>query len=175
MRKLMMVGSDAAGQTGALADTSNLPALTEIERKVLEYIERAALQERQVEAKDEIAFQLGFKGTGTVRGIELRLERKGYIKIKCFQRGRQMYAVRLGKWTKPPMCMVPHWTTIRDHSRDTPSLPVGTLMQVPTVMAELNAIQREFNVDFAGAQLILNSHGVQMRAFDRARQSGSNG
>jgi hypothetical protein len=162
--------SQADGAAVASFDSSDMPPLTAIEHRVLEYIERAALQERELEPKDDIAHQLGFSGTGTIRGIELRLERKGYIKIKCFQRGRQMYAVRLGKWTKPPMCVVPHWRTILDKSAATPSLPLTRLLEFPTITAELNRLQRERNISFADAQVVLMAHGVQMLAFSRARE-----
>jgi SOS-response transcriptional repressor LexA len=162
-----VAGSSADGA----CEPDQLPALTEIERKVLDFIERAALQERQIEPKDEIAHQLGFSGTGTIRGIELRLERKGYIKIKCYQRGRQIYAVRLDKWTKPPMCIVPHWTTILDKSaRETPTLSITKMMEFPTIVAEVNRLQRERNLTFQDAQIVLMSYGVSMLGFVRAKE-----
>ena len=148
-----------------------LPALTETEHKVLAFVERAALQHRPLDENDVIADHLGFSGTGTIRGIMLRLERKGYVKIKSYQRGRSVYAVRVGKWTKPPLCVVPHWRTILDRSKDTPSLPVSRMMEFPTIIAEVNRLQRERNVDFAGAQILLMSYGVSMLGFVRAQES----
>jgi hypothetical protein len=166
------MGEAGSGADSARDPEQELPALTGIERKVLDFIERAALQERQIEPKDEIAHQLGFSGTGTIRGIELRLERKGYIKIKCFQRGRQIYAVRLGKWTKPPMCIVPHWTTILDKSaKETPTLSIAKLLEFPTIVAEINRLQRERNLAFQDAQVVLMSYGVSMLGFVRAQEA----
>jgi hypothetical protein len=161
------------GLSSAAIGVSGLSPLTAIEHKVLDFVERAALQERELDDNDEIADALDFTGTGTVRGIMLRLERKGYVKIESFQRGRRVYAVRIDKWTKPPMCLVPHWRTILDRSKETPSLSVGKLMEFPTVMAEVNRLQREHNVDFANAQIILMSYGVSMLGFVRAQEGES--
>lgn len=143
---------------------------TEVELAVLEFVERAALQERRLEGVEEIAHALGFKGSGTIRGIMLRLERKGYVKIESYQRGQRVYAVRLDKWTLPPMCLVPHYSTIYEKSkRDTPTQPVSNLLQFPSVLAEVNRLQRERGVTFSDAQVMLMSLGVQMMAIERCR------
>lgn len=144
--------------------------LTEIERSVLEFVERAALQERELESNEAIADALGFSGTGTIRGIMLRLERKGYVRIESYQRGRKVYATRVERWTRPPMCVVPHWRTVFDQSRETPSLPLARLLSFPTVVAEINRLQRERNLSFADAQIVLMSYGVSMLGFVRARE-----
>jgi hypothetical protein len=165
----MNMGSGSCGQAASVS-VPDQPALTEIERKVLEFVERAALQDRELEGNDDIAHHLGFTGTGTVRGIMLRLERKGYIRTVSYQRGRKIEALRIGKSTKPPMCVVPHWRTILEKSEATPSLPVVRILAFPTIMNEIQKLQRERNISFPDAQLVLMAHGVQMLAFTRARE-----
>lgn len=169
------MGSSVAGGDAAQVASTDLPSLTEIEHAVLQFIERAALQDRELEANDDIGHALGFSGTGTVRGIMLRLERKGYITTQSYQRGRKVYAARIDKWTKPPLCVVPHWRTILDKSRETPSLPVAKLMEFPTIVAEINRLQRERNLPFQEAQVVLMAYGVSMLGFVRAQESVQQG
>jgi hypothetical protein len=51
---------------------------------------------------------------GTGPGILNRLESKGYIERKVFQRGVQVCIVATGQCTAPPPCTVPHWRTITE-------------------------------------------------------------
>lgn len=147
---------------------NELPDLPYNERAVLAFIERAALQERELEPNDEIAHRLDCTGSGTVRGIMVRLERKGYIATESFQRGRRVLAKRLGKWTASPKCTVPHWREIYDRSKDaTPVLPIGTLKQFPNIMAEVNRLMREHSLSMVNAQIMLMSHGVSRLAEQR--------
>lgn len=158
-------------QTAAAESGDNGPAekLTDNERTVLEYVERAALQQRELESNDEIGDRLQFTSTGGVRAVMLRLERKGFVKVRSYQRGRSVYAVRIGKWTKPPICTVPHWRSVERVSRkDTPTQPVVSLMTVPTIMTEVNRLMRERNLTFASAQIVLMSYGVSMLAAEQA-------
>lgn len=144
--------------------------LTAVEKNVLEYVERAALQGRELEANDEIGAHLGFNPScGGVRAVMRRLERKGVIKIRSFQRGRSVFAVRVGKWTKPPLCTVPHWRSIeRISASSTPTQPVFAIIETPTVMDEINRLMRERNLTFAAAQIVLMSYGVSMLAAEQA-------
>jgi len=165
------VPGDAMGvhQAVAVEVTDPPQPLTEIERVVLEFVERAALQGRELESNDEIGDHLKFTSTGGVRAVMLRLERKGVIKVRSFQRGRSVFAVRVGKWTKPPLCTVPHWRSVERSSRDaTPTQPVVALIQAPTVMDEVQRLMRERNLTMSQAQIVLMSYGVSLLAAEQA-------
>ena len=154
----------------ATAPAATCENLTISERTVLEYVERAAEQNRELEPNDEIGDALGFSGTGTVRGIILRLERKGYVKVRSYQRGRAVFAVRINKWTRPPLCLVPHWRTIAQKSyKETPTQPPQRLMQVPTVMEAVDSLMKERAMTMQEAQVTLMAYGVSMLAAERAQ------
>jgi len=161
-------------QQAVTADRHDPPeTLTAVEKNVLEFIERAALQGRELEPNDTIGLHLGFNPQcGGVRAVMRRIERKGFIKIRSFQRGRSVFAVRIGKWTKPPLCTVPHWRTIEEKSRDeTPTQPVYALIEAPTVMDEVQRLMRERSLSMPQAQIVLMSYGVMMLAAEQAMAS----
>lgn len=135
------------------------------ERLVLAFVARAAEAGRELDSNEEIADQLGLDGTGTIRGIMLRLERKGYVETRSFQRGRQVYHKGLQLWTAAPPCTVPHWRTIYDRDvAKTPSQPKSTVEQFPNIMAVLDQLMKQHNLTFANAQVMLMSHGVSALA-----------
>lgn len=139
--------------------------LTHIERQVLAFVARAAEAGRELESNEEIAHQLDFSGTGTIRGIMIRLERKGHIKTQSYQRGRQVYHEGLKRWTGAPSCTAPHWRDIYDRDVDkTPTLPTAKLHQFPNVMSAVNKLMRDHNMTFANAQVALMSMGVSALA-----------
>jgi hypothetical protein len=139
--------------------------LNHAERMVLSFVARAAEAQRELESNEEIADQLGFDGTGTIRGIMLRLERKGYVEIRSYQRGRQVYHKGLQLWTAAPPCTVPHWRTIYDRSVErVPSQPQASVQQFPTIMSVLDQLMKAHNLTFANAQIMLMSHGVSALA-----------
>lgn len=147
--------------------------LTHSERTVLTIIEAAAEAGRELDANDDIAEHLGFSGSGTVRGIMLRLERKGYIVTESYQRGRRVFSKRMGKWTQAPLCTVPHWRTVlRKSKSDTPTLPFHKLAEIPTILQEARRMMLEHSMTLADAQLALMSRGVSMLAAERAMAGG---
>lgn len=143
--------------------------LGDTEKIVLDFIERAAREGRELERSEVIEASLGFaSGCGGCRAVMRRLERKGYIKVESFQRGRRVYAVRLDKWTKPPLCVVPHWRTVSAKSQgQTPTLPPQRLYATPTVMEAVQEIMRERACSMQEAQVVLMSYGVSMLATER--------
>jgi hypothetical protein len=161
------MGSEARAERDDLFEQRAILAddLTHSERAVLQAIEAAAEANRELESNEEIADRLSFSGTGTIRGIMLRLERKGYISTESYQRGRRVFAKRLGKWTRAPFCTVPHWRTVYRKSRgETPVLPFHKLVEVPDIMAEVRSLMVDKGLDLMDAQLVLMSYGVSFRA-----------
>jgi hypothetical protein len=147
--------------------------LTHSERTVLQFVEAAAEAGRELESNEDIAEHLNFSGTGTVRGIMLRLERKGYIVTESFQRGRRVFSKRIGKWTRSPLCTIPHWRTVLQKSKgETPALPFHKLAEVQNIMHEVRTIMVERGLDMMDAQLVLMSYGVSMMAAERCRKQG---
>lgn len=96
--------------------------LSPLENAVFSLCNAAAEDGRQLESNDDImealegcGFTLCAYGGGTIPGIMKRLEAKGAIKRRQFQRGRQVCIVATGKWTAEPNDTSPHWRL-----RDTP-------------------------------------------------------
>jgi hypothetical protein len=102
----------------------SLPPLTFIEQRVLDICIADAKAGRQLRPNDEIAAEIGATGAGTVPGILLRIEQKGYISREIYQRGRRVCIEATGHCTLPPACTVPHWRTITDRA------PLPAIQQV---------------------------------------------
>jgi hypothetical protein len=131
------------------------------ERNVLLYCERAAREDRLLEGVEDMAFELKLEGTGAIRNIMVRLEAKGFIKNRCFQRGRQVYVASLDKWTKEPANTTPHWKHVYEQSKNnTPTLPRKRIEEASTVMAAVTRLMREKNISMPEAQIMLMSFGV---------------
>lgn len=141
------------------------------EKTVLAYCERAAEENRELEPKDTIAHEMGLIGMGgSIRGIMLRLEQKGFIKTEFYQRGRRVQILSSGKWTKAPRNTSPHWRTIFDHSRkSTPALPIHTVAQkVPNAAMWINTEARASNRPLADVMVELICRGIACAEADRA-------
>lgn len=150
---------------GADAYATSEVNLSHVERQVLAFVARAAEAGRELESNEEIADQLDFNGTGTIRGILLRLEKKGYIETRSFQRGRQVYHKGLRLWTAAPPCKVPHWREVYDHSEGrTPTQPQATIHQFPNILTAVHQLMKQHNLTFASAQVALMSYGVSALA-----------
>lgn len=135
--------------------------LTPNERNVLSVITAAAIQGRELESSETIAYNLGFDGTGTIRGIMVRLEKAGYISCRSFQRGRQVWVKSIDRWTAAPPCQVPHWREVYAQSKQsTPTLPKQTVSAVPSIAQTVMRLMSERAITFADAQVVLMSYGV---------------
>lgn len=143
--------------------------LSDNERKVMDFITRAAAEGRELESNEEITHQLGYNGGGFVPNVMRRLEHKGLISVKSFQRGRRVRINATGEWTGKPPCQVPHWREVHAKSQysGTPTLPQPTVRQVPTVMMEVERLMRELSLTFPNAQIMLMSYGVSAIAAER--------
>lgn len=139
--------------------------LSETESAVLHIVKQHAIAGSELASNEEIADQLNFNTGTTIRGVMLRLERKGYVQIRSYQRGRQVYVKSLKLWTAAPPCRVPHWREVydRDVGR-TPSQPEGMLRSFPNIFETVNKLMKEHNLTFAHAQVMLMAHGVSALA-----------
>lgn len=144
----------------------DLADLTDSERAMLAYCERAATEDRVLEGNDDLAEELGYEGGSMTRYVLQGLERKGYVKTESFQKGRRVWVRSLDKWTKTPACTVPHWRTTHDKSRGTPTLPIQTLRQVPTTMEYIHRMMRE-GMTMVAAQHELLSRGISHREMEQ--------
>jgi hypothetical protein len=105
-----------------------IPDPREAERIIYAEVVRCACEQREMATCDDLSDLLGGSAVSTTVGILQRLERKGVIRIKRFQRSRQVYVVELDKWTREPSNTVPHW---RDIPRPTnlPTVSIHTYAQ----------------------------------------------
>jgi hypothetical protein len=97
--------------------TISNPPLSTVEQVALEH---CAQQARKGAAVTQLTLMqaVGSQNTtgGTSAGILGRLESKGYIERKVYQRGVQVCIVATGECTAAPACTVPHWRTITDRA-----------------------------------------------------------
>lgn len=108
--------------------------LSPIEREVLRLCERAAAEGRLLESIEEMRHGLGALSYSTVPGIMKRLEAKGYISRKVFQRGRQVCITATGQCTAPPSNTAPHW---RFRVETPPTPAIQAVRERARSMAEL--------------------------------------
>ena len=82
-----------------------------LEQRVYEICVEAAETGREMPPNDAITELIGSQASGgsTIAGILMRLDRKGYISRKAFQKGRQIKITDTGKETAAPACTAPHW------------------------------------------------------------------
>lgn len=123
----------------------------EAERLVYAEVVRCVEEEREMTNQDDLAEILGGSSVSTTVGVLQRLERKGLIRIKRYQRSRQVYVVELDRSTKEPANKVPHW---RDVPRPTnlPTVSLQTLAarrpdeatQIQTEIRRLGKMPAEF-------------------------------
>jgi len=97
--------------------TLSNPPLTFIEQAALEHCASKASTGESV-TQVSLTAAIGSQNTAgsTAAGVLNRLESKGYIERRAFQRGVQVCIVATGQCTAPPPCTVPHWRTITDRA-----------------------------------------------------------
>jgi DNA-binding MarR family transcriptional regulator len=97
--------------------TLSTPPLTTIEKFALEHCENQARAGQPV-TQASITDAIGSSNVAgsTAAGVLNRLDAKGYIERRAFQRGVQVCIVATGQCTAPPPCTVPHWRTISDNA-----------------------------------------------------------
>jgi hypothetical protein len=101
------------------------PPLTSVEKVAYEHCRDKA---RNGEAVTHLSVMdaIGSQNTtgGTSAGVLQRLEAKGYIERRTYQRGVQVCIVATGECTAQPPCLTPHWRMITDRP------PVPAIHQV---------------------------------------------
>jgi hypothetical protein len=98
----------------------------EAERIIYAEVVRCAVEEITMTGQDDLSSLLGGSSVSTTVSIMHRLERKGLIRVKRYQRSRHVYVVEMDRWTAEPVNKSPHW---RDVPRPT-NLPTVAL---PTI------------------------------------------
>jgi DNA-binding MarR family transcriptional regulator len=95
---------------------------------------RCATLDLEMTSCDDLADMLGGAAVSTTVGILNRLEKKGVIRIKRYQRSRQVYVVELDLSTREPRNKTPHW---REQEREpVPSIHQQTLKAYNPKLAE---------------------------------------
>lgn len=86
------------------------PNLSPDEQTVLAALTEAAKDGRRCPTTDELLELMPHRASasGVIELLD-RLEAKGHIGIRRFQRSRQVYIHSIGKWTAAPGDMTPHW------------------------------------------------------------------
>lgn len=88
------------------------------DRLIYGELNRAAVAGQPCPTADDLVEVSGYSSvSSTVEAIQ-RLERRGVIEVRRFQRSRQIMIVETGQWTARPLNQAPHW---RDRPREVPS------------------------------------------------------
>lgn len=99
---------------------ANAP-LSPIEQRVLEICKRAADEGRELDSIEDMRMELGALSYSTVPGIMKRLEAKGHISRRIYQRGRVVCIAATGQCTAEPSNQAPHWR-FRTDQPQTPTI-----------------------------------------------------
>jgi hypothetical protein len=149
---------------------ADLPALTGVEMVALDFLTDAANAGRQV-TQQQLAIAVGSQSpnSGTAPGILKRLENKGRIRRKYFQRGVQVCIVATGQCTAEPACKAPHWREIANKSETiTPVMAIHQVeAEVPNIAAYIHMMMREENMSYQSASIALLSRGIAHREEER--------
>jgi DNA-binding MarR family transcriptional regulator len=90
-------------------DVRRAIGLSPIERRVLELCEAAAERDQPAPSIEDLTVAIGATGVSTVPGIMKRLEAKGFISRRIYQRGRVVCITATGQSTAEPSNTSPHW------------------------------------------------------------------
>jgi hypothetical protein len=131
-----------------------VPDPREAERVIYAEVVRCAEEQCEMSKADDLVEMLGASSVSTTVGILQRLERKGLIRIRRFQRSRQVYVVELDKWTREPSNTVPHWRDVPRPS-NLPTISIHTYAQkrqdeamlIQTETRKLGKMPAEFIAD----------------------------
>lgn len=123
--------------------------LSKTERVAYEAIKRAADRCEPCPTCDDLRAILNFDSvSGTVRVVQ-RLEAKGLIEVRRFQRSRQVRIVETDKWTARPLNCAPHW---RDRPREMPTPAQHTIRQrEPSIAKQIETWAAKRRISFSDA------------------------
>lgn len=100
--------------------------LSQSEQIVYDALCRAADEMDFCPKNEDLAELAGFNSLGGMADLVSRLEEKGFIEVRRFQRSRQVRIVATDKWTVRPINMAPHWR----------NRPPETLRPAPDVVTQ---------------------------------------
>ena len=106
--------------------SSSVPDPREAERIVLAEITRCVELRIEMTGNEDLAQLLGDAALSTPPAILNRLERRGVIRVKRYQRSRQIIDLATGMATAEPSNTAPHW---RDRPRNIPSVSIHKVAQ----------------------------------------------
>lgn len=112
---------------------ANPPALQPHDMIVLQALTEAANGERQCPTADDLAELMGGVSVATTVKAVQRLEANGLIKVRRFQRSREVTITASGRRTAPARNKAPHW---RHRPRDMPSPALSVVMERHPAMAD---------------------------------------
>jgi SOS-response transcriptional repressor LexA len=95
--------------------------LTTIESRVYEICRRCASAGVELDSQESIIVEVGFESPSSAADVMRRLETKGYIERRLFQKGRMVKICETGEWTAEPKNTAPHWR-LRKESCPAPAI-----------------------------------------------------
>lgn len=150
----------AAPRTATEVRKSANAPLTTVERIALEHCLEQAKKGQPV-TQLSIMAAIGSQNTtgGTSAGVLNRLEAKGYIERRVYQRGVQVCIPAKGICTAEPQCTVPHWRTITDRA---PVPAIQPLRQRDMPLAQwIESTARQLGRDYLDFATELLRRGAQ--------------
>ncbi len=88
------------------------------DRLIYGELHRAAVAGKPCPTADDLVDVSGYSAvSSTVEAIQ-RLEKRGLIEVRRYQRSRQIMIVETGQWTARPLNQAPHW---RERPREIPA------------------------------------------------------
>lgn len=152
----------AAPQTPFDVRHSSRGALTPIEQRVLDICESAARDGRELDSIEDMRMTLGALSYSTVPGIMKRLEAKGLITRRIYQKGRVVCIAATGKCTAEPRNTAPHWRFRTDRTPTPTIQSVAQRAKPVAAMIEAEArLHGKSLTDFLGDLVYIGWHEYQ--------------
>lgn len=132
------------------------------DRKIYGAIVSAAEAGLPAPMADDLVEVSGYSAVSSTVDAVRRLEQRGLIEVRRYQRSRQIMIVESGLWTARPLNTAPHW---RERPRDIPTpSPVAVKARAPDVSADILkwASSRGVSLSEALADLVYVGWKVEM-------------
>ncbi|ALH82919.1 hypothetical protein [Sphingopyxis macrogoltabida] len=132
------------------------------DRKIYGAIVSAAEAGRPAPTCDDLVEVSGYSAVSSTVGAVQRLEQRGLIEVRRYQRSRQIMIVESGLWTARPLNEAPHW---RERPREIPTpSPVAVKSRDADVSADILkwASSRGVSLSEALADLVYVGWKVEM-------------
>lgn len=132
------------------------------DRLIYGALDKAAKAGRPAPTCDDLLEVSGYSAVSSTVGAVQRLEQRGLIEVRRYQRSRQIMIVESGQWTARPLNQAPHW---RDRPRDVPAPSIAIIKtREPDASAEIMkwAAGRGISMGEALADLVFVGWKVEM-------------